>query len=165
MNLGVDKFSNKFGALGNKFGLGNKFANLGDKFGIGNKFGSSYYGENEYGRPGYSDGPELGNQESGFGDNTPQPPANFATQQVDYYKNKTIFQNSQIPMNEGERGNLNFAATEHVFENKTIVENLDTIENESDKANFYQGDFNKNTGWPITFNFKKIKLKLKINGK
>lgn len=82
LNLGVDKFSNKFGALGNKFGLGNKFANLGDKFGIGNKFGSSYYGENEYGRPGYSDGPELGNQESGFGDNTPQPPANFATQQA-----------------------------------------------------------------------------------
>lgn len=82
LNFGaLDKFSGKFGALSNKFGFANKFASLGDKFGGGNKFG--FYGDGEYGRPGYADGPELGNQESGYGgDNTPQPPANFATQQA-----------------------------------------------------------------------------------
>ncbi|XP_051155425.1 uncharacterized protein LOC127277991 [Leptopilina boulardi] len=72
---GLDKFSGKFGSiLNNKFGFANKF-------GIGNKFG--YYGDGEYGRPGYQENTDLANQESGFGgDNTPQPPANFATQQA-----------------------------------------------------------------------------------
>lgn len=134
---------------------------MGDKFGGGNKFG--FYGDGEYGRPGYADGPELGNQESGYGgDNTPQPPANFATQQVDS-QNKAINKDAIITFNEKEEGELSPNPTQSDFQNKTIEENLKIIDkmkgNIFEQKNF---NFDKNTNWPITFSFNKIKFKFKI---
>ena len=142
----LSKFGGKFGGLG---GLGNKFGGLGNKFGsAGDKYGGVNYGDSEYGRPGYygspggyGDGHEIGAQESGFGDGSIPAPNHLATQQVD--------------LQDVEEINL------ENLEDEDLI-SIENEEFEHPENEHFINKRNKNSDWPITFHFNKIKSNLKL---